>query len=117
MPKHRTHKYADKLLFGKPYPQVHHAIDLPYVVYGRKHRQFYHTYKEGYCLGYIVTGEANGALAGVFHVWLDQECSKDKDFKKWLDWSAEEDAKFTRKMARQARKIRRSHAKKRRKRY
>lgn len=115
MPKHRTHKYADKLWFGKPYAKVHLAIDLPYVVYGRSHRRFFHTYEEAYCLGYIASGEANGALAGAFHVWLDKECSKDKDFKKWLDWAAEEDAKFTKQIAKQAKKIRQNDAKKRRK--
>lgn len=96
---------------------MHKAIDLPYIVYGRSHRRFFHTYKEAYPIGYIVTGEAKGGLSGVFHVWLDKACSEDKHFKRWLDWSADEDAKFARKIARQAKAIRRNRAKNRRKRF
>jgi len=83
-PKHKTHNYADKLWFGKSFPAVHRAIDFPYIFYGRSHRQFFHTYKEACPIGYIVTGEAKGALSGAFHVWLDEACSKDKDLARAL---------------------------------
>jgi hypothetical protein len=106
LPKHKPHNYADKLLFGKSFPEVHKTIDLPYIVYGRSHRRFFHPYKEAYPIGYIITGEAKGALSGAFHVWLDKECSEDKDFKRWLDWAAKEDAKLSKQIARQAKIIR-----------
>jgi hypothetical protein len=115
LPKHRIHNYADKLWFGRSFPKVHKAIDLPYIVYGRSHRRFFHTYKEAYPIGYIVSGEAKGALSGAFHIWLDKECSEDKDFRRWLDWAAKEDARYTKQIAKQAKKTRQSRAKKRRK--
>lgn len=114
MPKHKIHKYADKLLFNKCFPKVHRAIDLPYIFYGRSHRRYFHTYKEGYCIGYIASGEAKGALSGLLHVWLDEQCSRDKDFKLWLNWAAEEDARFTKQMAKQRKKMRQSRMRKKR---
>jgi hypothetical protein len=114
LPKHKTHNYADKLWFGKSFPKVHRAIDLPYIFCGRSHRRFFHTYKEAYCLGYIASAEAKGALSGAFHVWLDEECSRDKGFKRWLDWAAREDARFTKQIAKQTKRIQQSRANKRR---
>jgi hypothetical protein len=105
LPKHKTHNFADKLWFGRSFPKVHEALDLPYVIYGRRHRRFFHTYKEAYPIGYVVSGEAKGALSGVFHVWLDRVCSEDKVFKRWLDWAAEEDERFSKQIARQAKKV------------
>jgi hypothetical protein len=111
LPSHRTHKYADKICFGKPFPKVHEMIDLPYISYRKGHRRFFHTYKEAYCIGYIVSGEVKGGLSGALHVWLDEECSKDRNFKKWMNWAAKEDAKLSRQMAKQRRKIRQLRAK------
>jgi hypothetical protein len=91
------------------------AIDLPYIFYGRSHRRFFHTYEEAYPIGYIVSGEAKGALSGTFHVWLDKKCSEDRDFKIWLDWAAKEDVKFSRQIARQEKRILQGRMKKRHK--
>lgn len=98
MPKHRTHKFFTKSLLGKPYEEVHRALDLPFVVLGRKHRVLFHTMDEAFCLGYINTGEWKGSAASVYHVWLDRECSKDKEFKRFLDWAAMQDVKFDKEM-------------------
>jgi hypothetical protein len=64
-------------------------------------------------MGYIVSGQAGGALSGLLHVWLDQECSKDPCFKRWLEFSAKKDAEFNKEMA-HARRIQKSLAKRKR---
>lgn len=117
LPGHRTHKYADRLWFNKSYPEIHKAIDFPYIFYGRTHRRYFHTYKEAYQIGYTVSGKTEGALSGAFHVWLDRECSTDKEFKRWLDWTAKEDAKLSRQIAKQRGKIRQLRAKRWRKKF
>jgi hypothetical protein len=106
LPGHKAHRYADKLMFGKSFPKVHKAIDFPYIIYKRSHRKYFHTYKEALPIGYMITGEAKGALSGAFHVWLDRACSEDKEFKTWLQWATEENTRFRRQMARQKRKMR-----------
>lgn len=68
--------------------------------------------EEAYCLGYIVTGEWRGASAGAFHVWLDRECSKNKEFKQFVEFMARQDAKFKKEM----RKLNRDFEKTRKKR-
>jgi hypothetical protein len=107
MPKHKTHKYFARLLLGKAYSKVDKQIDLPYVWLGRKHRALFHTYYEAFCVGYITSGEWKGALAGVYHVWLDRKCSEDPRFKKFMDWMSREDAGFKNKMIRERKKLKR----------
>jgi hypothetical protein len=109
MPKHKVHNYSDKLLFSKNFAKIHRAIDRPYVFLGRKHRSVFHTFEEAYYLGCIVGGGHTAGAAGMFHVWLDQECSKDKNFKKWLELSADLDRKLTREIAKRRKKYKGKH--------
>lgn len=104
MPSHRMHKYTTELFFGAPYGQVHEAIDKAYVFAGRKHRRFFHDPLEAYVMGMIASSDSKGGPVGLFHVWLDEQCSKDKHLKKWLEFSAKQDALWKRQM-RQMRKL------------
>jgi hypothetical protein len=106
MPKHKTHKYFARLLLGKAYSKVDKQIDLPYVWLGRKHRKLFHTYYEAFCVGYINSGEWKGALAGIYHVWLDRKCSEDLRFKKFMDLMSREDARFNNEMRKFQKKMR-----------
>lgn len=100
MPKHKTHRYADKLVFGKPFGEVHELIDQPYFWLGRKHRILFHTYPEAFIMGSLATLDPRGGLAGLLHVWVDEQCSKDKAFMKWLEFSARQDALCQKEMCR-----------------
>jgi len=100
MPKHGPHRYTDKLVFGKPFGEVHRLIDQPYIWLGRKHRILFHTYEEAYIMGSLATSDPRGGLAGLLHVWVDEQCSKDKVFRKWLEFSAKQDALWQKKMRR-----------------
>lgn len=116
VPKHKTHRYFARLLLGKAYGKVDGQIDLPYVWLGRKHRKLFHTYYDAFCVGYIVSGEWKGALAGVYHVWLDRKCSEDPRFKKFMDLMSREDARFNDEMRRFKNKMIRERKKLKRKR-
>ena len=115
MPKHKTHRYFTRLLLGKSYGRVHRQIDLPYLWLGRQHRALFHTYHDAFCVGYLLSGEWRGGMAGLYHVWLDRKCSEDRRFKKFMDWAAREDGKFEdgmrkfkKKMIRKRKKLRRN---------
>jgi len=92
MPGHTSHNYVDELLFGRSYPRVHKAIDRPYFVLGRKHSWLFHTPEEAHFMGSLASSDQWGGLAGLTHVKLDKKCSEDKEFKKVIDFMAEQDA-------------------------
>ena len=112
MPKHKLHRYAAKILLGKAYPEVDSAIDQPYIFLGRKHRKMFHSPKEACALGYLAAGSHGGGLAGLVHVWVDEECSKDPVFRRWLQYSSkqhdllEKDIRRQKKRNRKTRKTR-----------
>jgi hypothetical protein len=108
MPKHKVHKYVDRIMLGHALPEVHHAIDLPYVVLGRKHRRLFHTPLEAMYMGMIATSDPRGAQSGWLHTWVDQKCSEDKEFKHMLEMMAknnEEWSKHNKKMRRMIKKL------------
>jgi hypothetical protein len=45
-------------------------------------------------LGFIASPDPEGCLAGLIHVWLDEACSKDKKFKKYMEYMAYQDMLF-----------------------
>jgi hypothetical protein len=116
VPKHKTHRHFARSVLGKAYREVDRQIDLPYIWLGRKHRALFHTYYEAFCVGYITSGEWKGALAGVYHVWLDRKCSEDPRFKKFINWTAKEDARFKNEMRKFRNKMIRERKKLKRKR-
>jgi hypothetical protein len=85
LPKHKTHKSVDKIIFGKAYPEVHKAIDSGYAFLGPRHRRLFHTVPEAAIIGTLETGEIQGGVSGVVHVLLDRETSKHKTFKQILE--------------------------------
>src|SRR4030067_1667891 len=91
IPKHRVHRYVDKLLYGTSFPEVHRAIDRPYVFLGRKHRKMFHTPKEAYIMGSSASLDSRAGLAGLTHAWVDRECSRNKSLKKLPQLAAHQD--------------------------
>ena len=93
VPSRKSHNYFSQLVFGDSYDKVHAYIDGPYKWLGRKHRRLYHTQKEAFTIGLMLTGTASGGLAGAAHVLLDSECSENKELKKILETQEKQDAK------------------------
>lgn len=91
MPSRRAHNYVNRLIFGKPFPEVNRAIDSAYLFAGRGHRRFFHKPEEAFIMGNLATLDYRGGQVGLFHAWLDKMCSKDKEFKKWLEFMAKQD--------------------------
>jgi len=79
-------------MLGKPYAEVHRNIDRPYVFLGRKHRAFFHSPEEAFVVGSLATAEPRGGLAGLWHVWLDEKGSKDKEFRRFVETMANYDS-------------------------
>jgi hypothetical protein len=96
MPSHRLHRYFSKFWLGRPYGEVHRAIDRPYLYLGRAHRRVFHTPIEAYTIGSMASSEPRAGEAGIWHIWLDKACSKDKTFKKWLDTAEKADRELER---------------------
>jgi hypothetical protein len=91
---------VDKLFFGKAFGEVHRLIDMPVLWLGRKHRVLFHDYHEAFVLGALASTDYRSASAGYLHVWVDKLCSEDKYFKKWLEFSARQDALWEKEMRR-----------------
>lgn len=86
MPSHRIHTYMDWQLFDKSYWKLHRLIDKPYLVFGRKHRIFFHTFPSAISVArHYFPGNFQAEEAAVFHVHLDNLCSQDRFYKKRLE--------------------------------
>jgi len=77
MPGRRIHRYTSKLMLGKPYDEVHAVLDRPVKYLGGKHRVLRHDPAEAALIGYRIAG-AEGALAALLHVTVDNLFTKDK---------------------------------------
>lgn len=94
MPSHRAHRYDSERTLGKPYNEVHTAIDRPFRWLGRKHRRLFHSVEEAYLLGALVGNDGMGGWAGVEHVLLDRVCTEHPEYRKFLEFQAKENARF-----------------------
>ena len=61
-------------------------IDSPYKVLGRGHRKYYHDYSSvvGFARS-LYPGDERAVQAAVFHIQLDEMCSEDPAFKKYIE--------------------------------
>ena len=101
MPKRKIHEDIDILLLGKPFSNVNATLDWPAKVLGGSHRKALHTIPEGFIAGLILTGELNGAFAGVLHILVDAaESSGKKEIKKLIKNRRERNCRKKRKIAR-----------------
>jgi len=62
------------------------VIDSPYKVLGRGHRKYYHDYSSvvGFARS-LYPGDERAVQAVVFHIQLDEMCSEDPAFKKFIE--------------------------------
>jgi hypothetical protein len=75
VPSWKVHRLVDKIILGREYPEVHRALDLPYIWLGPRHRILFHDPASAMLLGYAVAGPG-GALSALLHITLDRELSK-----------------------------------------
>jgi hypothetical protein len=74
VPSWRLHRLVDKIVLGREYPEVHRALDLPYLWLGPKHRILFHDPITATMMGYAIAGP-RGALSALLHITLDRELS------------------------------------------
>lgn len=67
----------------------------------------FHTPEEAYIIGSLASLDPRSGLSGLMHIWVDRKCSRDKRFKKLLEFAAHQDymmEKAMRKFAKQIKK-------------
>ena len=80
-------------MFGRSFRKLHKAIDKPYLIFGRKHRQFFHSYGDTVEVAKIVCpGDPVAQEAAILHVYVDNLCSDDPRLHERLKRLANEDS-------------------------
>jgi hypothetical protein len=86
MPSYLVHRKVSAEIFGKSYYRIHRAIDSAYIVLGRQHRRYYHDNFSAIGFArYFYPGDERALQAAKFHLQLDEMCSADPAFRKWLE--------------------------------
>lgn len=99
----------DWQLFGRSYWRLHRAIDKPYLVFGRRHRIFFHDFPSAVGVARILfPGNYQAEEAAMFHVHLDNMCSQDRFFKRKLEILANSYYRNKRKRGKNREKAKRS---------
>jgi len=70
MPEGWVHRLVSKLLLGDEFKVVHLLKDLPSVIFGEKHRRFYHD--KYFTLYILLRFGKKAALASLLHDLLDR---------------------------------------------
>ena len=77
MPSHAVHRWLDRLVLGKAYPEVHRLMDAPaFVIKGRRHRELFHDPVQ---LVLLFGDDPEKLASALLHVWLDEQVSKARD--------------------------------------
>lgn len=85
-----AHDFIDRLYFGKSYPKIHRAMDKPAKYFGRGHRVLFHDETWAYAIASrYYPNDFNAVIAAQFHLIFDDLCSKDPEYKKYLEKLAE----------------------------
>jgi len=72
MPSHVLHRLVSKSELGREYSSVHKLMDLPVLVKGQGHREFFH---DPYSLAALFP-DAGEYEAAMLHVLLDRACTE-----------------------------------------
>jgi hypothetical protein len=86
LPSYLVHCKVSKALFGKSYWRIHKAIDSAYPIWGRYHRRYFHDNVSA--MGFaqsLYPGDEKALQAAKFHLQLDELCSENPAFRKWLE--------------------------------
>lgn len=91
VPGHQVHTYMDRVVFGKSYWKLHDLIDLPYFFYGRWHRKHFHDIGSVIIIARNAYPDDREACdAGYLHILLDDFCSNNPEWNKYLKKEAKQ---------------------------
>ncbi len=95
LPSHLVHNFIDRYYFGRSYPKLHKELDRPVIIYGKRHRILFHDLSWAIFIARkLYPGDINAEKSACLHLEIDESCSKDKEFRKFLE-------KWARRTARQ----------------
>ena len=93
-PGHRVHAYVDRQLFGKAYWKIHRKMDEPVLYLGKNHRELFHDYPTACGIAdSCYPGDPNSRNAAMLHIELDEMCTRDPEYKLYLEALANQDAR------------------------
>jgi hypothetical protein len=86
LPGWRVHRYVDLVFFGKSYWRIHRRLDAPVLFLGRAHRILFHDSLTATLVAReCYPGDPNAIAAANMHIFIDNLCSSDPSFKKYLE--------------------------------
>jgi hypothetical protein len=86
MPSQNAHCKVSIALFGKSYWRIHKWIDCAFPILGRQHRRYFHYNLSA--MGFaksLYPGDEKALQAAKFHLQLNELCSENPVFRKWLE--------------------------------
>ena len=86
MPGHQVHRFGDRMMFGRSFWRLHVALDKPYLVFGRRHRMFFHDPGSAVLIARkIYPGDTQAEASALLHLEFDNMCTADPNLKKRLE--------------------------------
>lgn len=93
MPDLRLHTYIDRWLLGKSYPKIHKEMDRPFKRLGRRHRSMLHDPVSAIAIAQrLYPDDPVAVRAALHHIYFDDMCSKNPEFKETLEIQARLDS-------------------------
>ena len=90
MPNLLVHEFIDEAFFGRSFKKLHRAMDKPVFYLGRTHRVLFHDpLSASFIAQKLYPNDEDAILAAHYHILFDEECSKDPEYKKYLENLAE----------------------------
>jgi hypothetical protein len=81
-----VHCYADRVWFEKSYYKIHRKIDEPVAYLGRAHRVLFHDLPSACAIARTCyPNDPKAEESACLHIYLDEVCSKDPEYKKLLE--------------------------------
>lgn len=100
LPGLKVHRFIDITFFGKSYYKIHREIDYPVKFLGRGHRILNHDPISAYFIAKRNYPQDPAAiLAANYHLIYDDICSRNPEYKKFLERLAELNSKKRKKRA------------------
>ena len=89
MPSLKAHLYWDHVLFGRSFRKIHREMDKPFKQLGRRHRVLFHDSLSAIRIAeQLYPGDPVAVRAALFHIHLDEICTRDPDFRKTAEAAA-----------------------------
>lgn len=79
MPNRKTHEKMSMLFLGKPYTEVHEALDGPVKYLGRGHRRLFHDPRSAMLIAWSISDDKKATLAALLHIATDKAFTKSKN--------------------------------------